>query len=125
MTESSGRVALIAGITGQDGAYLARFFLGKGYIVHGTSRMEKGPCAIVCHQGNVLFAFALCRTLIHTGEGVDPKFIDRREVRSTNASGGREGSMPSQHVPAPSFPSLPQKENNLLYELRCQDSPSR
>ena len=31
-------MALIAGVTGQDGAYLARFFLEKGYVVHGTSR---------------------------------------------------------------------------------------
>src|SRR6516165_6061136 len=38
MAGSSGKVALIAGITGQDGAYLARFLLGKGYVVHGTSR---------------------------------------------------------------------------------------
>jgi GDPmannose 4,6-dehydratase len=37
-TGSSRRVALIAGITGQDGAYLARFLLSKGYVVHGTSR---------------------------------------------------------------------------------------
>src|SRR5437588_2273662 len=37
-TGPSGKVALIAGITGQDGAYLARFLLGKGYVVHGTSR---------------------------------------------------------------------------------------
>jgi GDPmannose 4,6-dehydratase len=37
-TGSSRRVALIAGITGQDGAYLARLLLGKGYVVHGTSR---------------------------------------------------------------------------------------
>jgi GDPmannose 4,6-dehydratase len=36
--ESSGKVALITGITGQDGAYLARFLLAKGYAVHGTSR---------------------------------------------------------------------------------------
>jgi GDP-mannose 4,6 dehydratase len=36
--ESSGKVALIAGITGQDGAYLARLLLAKGYAVHGTSR---------------------------------------------------------------------------------------
>jgi GDPmannose 4,6-dehydratase len=28
----------VLGITGQDGAYLARFLLGKGYVVHGTSR---------------------------------------------------------------------------------------
>ena len=38
MMVRSGKVALIAGITGQDGAYLARFLLGKGYVVHGTSR---------------------------------------------------------------------------------------
>jgi GDPmannose 4,6-dehydratase len=32
------RVALITGVTGQDGAYLAEFLLGKGYTVHGTKR---------------------------------------------------------------------------------------
>lgn len=30
--------ALICGISGQDGAYLSRFLLGKGYQVHGTAR---------------------------------------------------------------------------------------
>ncbi len=30
--------ALICGISGQDGAYLAKFLLDKGYEVHGTSR---------------------------------------------------------------------------------------
>ena len=37
MTEQS-KVALITGVTGQDGAYLAEFLLGKGYIVHGIKR---------------------------------------------------------------------------------------
>tara|TARA_R110000868_G_scaffold153644_9_gene379166 strand:+ start:13111 stop:14148 length:1038 start_codon:yes stop_codon:yes gene_type:complete len=32
------KVALITGITGQDGAYLAEFLLEKGYIVHGVKR---------------------------------------------------------------------------------------
>jgi GDPmannose 4,6-dehydratase len=32
------RIALITGITGQDGAYLARFLLTKGYVVHGVKR---------------------------------------------------------------------------------------
>ncbi len=31
-------VALITGITGQDGAYLAEFLLNKGYVVHGVKR---------------------------------------------------------------------------------------
>ncbi|MCK5069944.1 MAG: GDP-mannose 4,6-dehydratase [Desulfocapsa sp.] len=32
------KVALITGITGQDGAYLAEFLLNKGYVVHGVKR---------------------------------------------------------------------------------------
>ena len=32
------RIALITGITGQDGSYLAEFLLGLGYTVHGTKR---------------------------------------------------------------------------------------
>ncbi|HXV20237.1 MAG TPA: GDP-mannose 4,6-dehydratase [Desulfuromonadales bacterium] len=34
----SQKIALITGITGQDGAYLAEFLLKKGYIVHGVKR---------------------------------------------------------------------------------------
>jgi GDPmannose 4,6-dehydratase len=32
------RVALITGVTGQDGAYLSELLLGKGYVVHGVKR---------------------------------------------------------------------------------------
>ncbi len=32
------KVALITGITGQDGSYLAEFLLNKGYVVHGLRR---------------------------------------------------------------------------------------
>ena len=32
------KTALITGITGQDGSYLAEFLLEKGYIVHGIKR---------------------------------------------------------------------------------------
>ncbi|OIN87630.1 MAG: GDP-mannose 4,6-dehydratase [Alphaproteobacteria bacterium CG1_02_46_17] len=32
------KIAFITGITGQDGAYLAEFLLGKGYLVHGVKR---------------------------------------------------------------------------------------
>jgi GDPmannose 4,6-dehydratase len=36
--EGRGKVAFITGTTGQDGAYLAEFLLGRGYIVHGLKR---------------------------------------------------------------------------------------
>ncbi len=32
------RIALVTGVTGQDGAYLAEFLLDKGYVVHGIKR---------------------------------------------------------------------------------------
>ena len=35
---SGKKVALITGVTGQDGSYLAEFLLEKGYEVHGIKR---------------------------------------------------------------------------------------
>ena len=40
---SPARRALITGVTGQDGAYLARLLLGKGYEVFGTFRRSSSP----------------------------------------------------------------------------------
>ena len=37
-SDTTGRVALISGITGQDGSYLAELLLDKGYEVHGLIR---------------------------------------------------------------------------------------
>jgi GDPmannose 4,6-dehydratase len=57
------RRALITGITGQDGAYLAEFLLGKGYEVHGmvrrasTENFERiGPLRdrVTLHQADLL-----------------------------------------------------------------------
>ena len=38
MINNKQKVALITGITGQDGSYLAEFLLEKGYMVHGIKR---------------------------------------------------------------------------------------
>src|SRR5262249_43106581 len=35
---SSRKTALITGVTGQDGAYLSKLLLAKGYVVHGVKR---------------------------------------------------------------------------------------
>ena len=37
------KIALITGVTGQDGAYLSNFLLGKGYEVHGLRRRASLP----------------------------------------------------------------------------------
>src|SRR4030042_2909105 len=55
--------ALITGITGQDGSYLAEFLLTKGYEVHGITRRTSTPIydriqnivdKITLHQGDLL-----------------------------------------------------------------------
>lgn len=38
MVEKNGKRALITGVTGQDGAYLAELLIDKGYTVHGLKR---------------------------------------------------------------------------------------
>jgi GDPmannose 4,6-dehydratase len=38
MTAANGKVALVTGVTGQDGAYLSALLLQKGYVVHGIKR---------------------------------------------------------------------------------------
>lgn len=38
MVQSNGKVALVTGVTGQDGAYLSELLLAKGYTVHGLKR---------------------------------------------------------------------------------------
>ena len=38
MNKKNNKVALITGVTGQDGSYLAEFLLNKGYEVHGIKR---------------------------------------------------------------------------------------
>jgi len=66
------RTALITGITGQDGSYLAELLLGKGYEVHGMvrrsstekfDRIEHLRDRIVLHQGDVLDQRSLVDTL--------------------------------------------------------------
>jgi GDPmannose 4,6-dehydratase len=64
------RVALITGITGQDGSYLAELLLAKGYVVHGivrrsstfgTQRIEHIFNRINLHYGDVTDGGAMAR----------------------------------------------------------------
>lgn len=38
MERKNGKVALVTGVTGQDGAYLSELLIDKGYVVHGIKR---------------------------------------------------------------------------------------
>ena len=59
----SKRIALITGITGQDGSYLSEFLLEKGYEVHGIKRRSSS------------FNTARIDHLYQDPHEKDPKFI--------------------------------------------------
>jgi GDPmannose 4,6-dehydratase len=81
----SERIAMITGVTGQDGAYLADLLLGKGYVVHGVKRrsssfnseridhLYQDP-----HEGDVRF-------FLHYGDMTDATNLIRivQDVRPT------------------------------------------
>ena len=74
---SNKKVALISGITGQDGAYLAEFLLQKDYVVHGIKRRSSlfNTARIDHlyhdkHESNVKF-------FLHNGDMIDSLSLTR------------------------------------------------
>jgi GDPmannose 4,6-dehydratase len=82
LSDQKKKIALITGVTGQDGAYLAEFLLGKGYKVHGIKRRsslfntdridhlyqdphEKNP-RFVLHHGDMTDSSSLIRIIQQT-----------------------------------------------------------
>ena len=83
--DSKRRVALITGVTGQDGAYLAEYLLGLGYTVHGIKRRSSSFNTARIdhlyedpHAGNVPF-------LLHYGDMTDSTNLIRlmQQIRPT------------------------------------------
>ena len=71
------KVALITGVTGQDGAYLAELLLGKGYEVHGVKRRSSSFNTARIdhlysdpHEADVLFH-------LHYGDLTDATYLIR------------------------------------------------
>ena len=83
--DTKRRVALITGVTGQDGAYLAEYLLGLGYTVHGIKRRSSSfntqrvdHLYADRHAGNVPF-------LLHYGDMTDSTNLIRlmQQIRPT------------------------------------------
>ncbi len=81
----SEKVALITGITGQDGAYLAELLLDKGYVVHGVKRRSS---SFNTERVDHLYAdphMANVRFFMHYGDMTDSTNLIRimQETRPT------------------------------------------
>ncbi|EDO30449.1 predicted protein [Nematostella vectensis] len=74
-SEDQRKVALITGITGQDGSYLAEFLLNKGYQVHGIARRSSS-----FNTGRIEHLYENCYT--HMGGAMKTHYGDLTD--STN-----------------------------------------
>src|SRR6266508_1331952 len=116
-TGSSRRVALIAGITGQDGAYLARFLLGKVYVVHGTSR----DAALARLDGRI--ALGICdKVALHSMSPVDfqsvAQVIESVAPDAIYTLSGQSSVSLSFTPPAEKLPSIALGTLNMLETMR-------
>jgi GDPmannose 4,6-dehydratase len=116
--------ALIIGISGQDGAYLAHLLLSKGYEVHGTSRDSEihsfaALSALGIHEHVVLHSMALrdFRSVMLVADRIMPD-----EVYNL---GGQSSVGLSFSQPVETFESIAVGTLNLLDALRFLKRPVR
>jgi GDPmannose 4,6-dehydratase len=112
-----GRRALIVGVTGQDGAYLARFLLDKGYEVHGSSRDAE-----LARLGGLKALGVLNRLKLHSVSPVDFRSIAHTINRVApdeiyNLSGQSSVAL-SYAQPAQTLESIVSGTLNILEAIR-------
>ena len=83
MTQLVQRTALITGITGQDGYYLTRLLLEKGYTVHGIVRRASTMNRTRIDQLKLEMPDAAARVILHYGDLTDAASVI---FRVTNVS---------------------------------------
>lgn len=83
----SARTAIIWGITGQDGSYLAELLLSKGYRVVGVSRRTSLP-----NDGRVRHLYGNDNFSVVQGDVTDPFFVGRTVSRELPVAQDRDGA---------------------------------
>jgi GDPmannose 4,6-dehydratase len=109
--------ALICGVSGQDGAYLAKFLLSKGYEVHGSSRDAQASGFANLHKLGIFeqvhtLSMALndFRSVLHGLNAIEP---DEVYNLSGQSSVGLSFEQPVETMESISFGAL-----NLLEAIR-------
>ena len=120
----ANKTALICGVSGQDGAYLARFLLGKGYQVYGTSRDAQGSSFSNLHKLGIRDAV---KTLSLVPEDFRSVFAAMRSSQpdevyllAGQSSVGLSFEQPSETIQSIAIGTL-----NVLEACRMSDRPIR
>lgn len=118
------RVALICGVSGQDGTYLAKLLLEKGYDVWGTSRDAQGGGY---RNLQALGIKDQVRTLVMSPDDFRTIFLALKRCRPDEIYylAGQSSVGLSFEFPAETIQSTVQGVSNLLEAVRHWDTPIR
>ncbi len=118
------KTALIFGISGQDGAYLAHMLLSKGYRVHGASRDAEAP-----HFGNLTRLGIKSRVRLHSASLSDFRstlsILTMVEPDEIYNLAGQSSVMLSFNQPVETFESVTVGTLNILECIRYVKLPLR
>lgn len=120
----TGKRALICGVTGQDGALLAKLLLGKGYEVWGTSRDAQAANQRSLHALTVEGRVRLCTMLPHDFRSVLRAVMACRPCEIYFLAGQTSVGL-SFEQPAETIESIVLGTLNLLEVCRTVDFPIR
>jgi GDPmannose 4,6-dehydratase len=115
--------ALIFGVTGQDGAYLAQLLLGKGYEVWGTSRSPHGPHPNL-HALGIAGRIRMCSCdMLAPGEILD--LLNATQPDEIYNLAGQTSVSESFQSPLATVQSIAHSTLNLLEAVRAAGCPTR
>jgi GDPmannose 4,6-dehydratase len=123
-TPSSKPRALICGISGQDGAYLAKFLLGRGYDVIGTSRDARSSSLENLKRLGIDAGIAVESMAIHDFRSVVGVIRKAAPDEIYNLAGQSSVAL-SFHQPVETFESIGIGTLNLLEAIRFLGDPIR
>src|SRR4029079_18846026 len=118
------KCALICGISGQDGAYLAKLLLEKGYNVIGTSRDAQG-CAFANLEKLGLREEVECCSMVLTDFRSTLQTLARAKPDEVYNLAGPSSVALSFEQPVEAFESIGLGALNLLEAVRFLDRPVR
>jgi GDPmannose 4,6-dehydratase len=123
-TDQPRRRAAILGITGQDGAYLARLLLAKGYEVHGTSRDAEARSFAALERLRIRQQVSLHSVALTDFRSVMLVLNKIRPDEVYNLTGQSSVAL-SFEQPVETFESIAVGTLNVLDALRFLDKPVR
>lgn len=116
--------ALICGISGQDGAYLAQLLLGKGYEVHGTSRDAQMSLFSNLRRLGIKEEINCCSMALNDFRSVLQTLTRVKPDEIYNLAGQSSVGLSFQQ-PVETLESISVGSLNLLEAIRFIDVPTR